>query len=120
MTQQLTLNFEPGLAERHQSLKGCVREAVYKNTRPLKAIAADMDMSESDLSRKLGGNPDDPRKFSVDDLEAFIRATGDATPIYYLVEKYTVSVEAKQAYAASELARLLPSVLALAKQMGLK
>lgn len=108
------------MSERHKSLKACVRERVYANVRPLKAIAADMDLSESDLTRKLSENPADPRKFSICDLENYITATGDHAPIYYLLEKFEVSADAKQAYAASEFAKMLPQMLALAKQMGIK
>lgn len=120
MTVQHTLNFEPGLAERWKTLKSCVRGRVYGNGKPLKAIAADMDLSESDLSRKLGENPNDPRNLTCDDLEAYILKTGDTTPIVYLVEKYAINLEAKQAYAAAELARQLPEIIALARTLGLK
>lgn len=120
MSQQLTLSFEPGLSDRHKSLKACVRERVYANQKPLKAIAADMDLSESDLTRKLSDNQNDPRKFSVCDLENYIKATGDHTPIFYLIEKFAVSTEAKQAFAVAEFAKALPQILALAKQMGVK
>ena len=115
MTAQLTLNFEPGLSERHRSLKACVRERVYGHGAPLKTIAGDMDLSETELTRKLSDNPNDTRDLNCDDLEAFIRATGDVTPIYYLIEKYAVSLEAKRAFASAELARALPGLLALAK-----
>ena len=120
MPIQHTLNFEPGLAERWKSLKACVRGRVYGNGKQLKAIAADMDLSESDLSRKLGENPSDPRNLTCDDLEAYIAKTGDTTPILYLVEKYAINLEAKQAYAAAELARQLPDLIALARQLGVK
>lgn len=120
MPIQHVLNFDPGLSERWSSLKSCVRERVYANKKPLKAIAADMDLSESDLSRKVGGNPDDPRNFSIDDLERYIETTGDVTPILYLVEKYSVSENAKRAYAAAEFAKMLPEMIALAKQMGVQ
>lgn len=118
MAAQLTLNFEPGLSERHKSLKACIRERIYANGRPLKVIAADMDTSPTELTRKLGENPNDPRNLSVDDLEAYLQATGDHAPIYYLIEKFAVSTEAKQAYAAAELAKVLPNIIALVKQMG--
>lgn len=120
MSQQLTLSFEPGLSERHKSLKSVVREGVYSHQRPIKAIAADMDLSESDLTRKLGDNPADPRKLSVCDLEKYIDVTGDHSPIFYLIEKYQVSAEIKQARAAAELAKLLPPLIALARQAGVK
>lgn len=120
MAQQLTLSFEPGLAERHRSLKACVRERVYGQPSPLKTVAADMDLSESELTRKLAANPNDTRNLNCDDLEAYITATGDTTPIYYLIEKFAVSTEVKQAFAAAEFAKALPQILALAKQMGAK
>src|SRR5690242_7997933 len=85
---QLHLDFTPGLAERHRSLKACVRQGAYSHPNPLKTIAADMDMSESELSRKLSENPEDKRNLSCDDLERYIQATGDTDPIFYLVEKY--------------------------------
>lgn len=117
---QLSLNFEPGLSERHSTLKGCVRERVYAHLKPLKAIAADMDLSETELTRKLADNPNDTRNLNCDDLEAYIAKTGDVTPIYYLIEKYAVSNETKKAFAAAELAKALPGILALAKQLGVK
>lgn len=120
MPVQHTLNFEPGLAERWRTLKACVRERVYANIKPLKSIAADMDLSESDLSRKLADNPNDQRNFTCDDLEAYVAKTGDATPIFYLIEKYAVNPEAKRAYAAAELAKALPEILALAKSLNVK
>lgn len=120
MTQQLTLNFEPGLAEKHRSLKNCVRERIYGSGKALKIIGADMDLSETELTRKLADNPNDTRNLNCDDLEAYLDASHDLTPIYYLIEKYAVSTEAKSAYAAAELVKLLPAVLALAKQAGMK
>lgn len=117
---QLTLNIEPGLAERHKSLKDCVRERAYGRPESLKDLAEVMGMTDSDLSRKLGGNPGDPRNFTTDNLEAYLEATGDHSPIFYLIEKYAVSIEAKQSFAAAEFARLLPRMLALARQMGVK
>lgn len=120
MPVQHTLNFDPGLSERWRSLKACVRERVYAHIKPLKTIAADMDLSESELSRKLADNPNDPRNLSCDDLEAYIAKTQDVTPILYLVEKYAVNPDVKRAYAAAELARALPEILALAKALNVK
>ncbi|HJV73137.1 MAG TPA: hypothetical protein VJ654_02860 [Noviherbaspirillum sp.] len=114
-TNQMTLDFEAGLVERFPSLLDCIRNGAYTNRNPLKTIAADMDISQSDLSRKLAGNPDDPRRFSVDDLERYIDKTGDVTPIYYLVEKYLQDEECRQRRALSELTKQLPDILALFK-----
>jgi hypothetical protein len=111
----MTLDFQPGLTERFAGLLDCVRQGAYTHRNPLKTIAADMDLSQSELSRKLSGNPDDPRRLSVEDLEKYISATGDMTPIYYLVEKFLSDDEAKQRRAMSELTKQLPAILALIK-----
>lgn len=110
---QLTLDFQPGLVERHRSLHACVRQCAYSHRNPLKAIAADMDLSQSELSRKLSDNDDDPRRLSVDDLEKFIEATGDTTPILYLIEKFLADQETKQRAAAQSLMKMLPDLVAL-------
>lgn len=117
-SHQMSIDFEPGLAERHQSALDCVRECAYTHKHPLKTLAADMDMSQSELSRKLAHNPDDPRRFTIDDLERFIEATGDVTPVYYLVEKYIEDADLRQRRALSELANLAPQLAALIKQAG--
>lgn len=114
-TNQLTLDFEPGLVERYPSLLDCIRNGAYTHRNPLKTIAADMDMSQSDLSRKLAGNPEDPRRFSVDDFEKYVEKTGDLAPIYYLVEKYLQDDTHRQQRALSQLAKQLPDILALVK-----
>lgn len=114
-TNQMTLDFEAGLVERFPTLLDCIRNGAYTNRNPLKTIAADMDISQSDLSRKLAGNPDDPRRFSVEDMEKYIEKTGDVTPIYYLVEKYLQDEEHRQRRALSELTKQLPEILALFK-----
>ena len=117
-TSQLTLDFHPGLAERHGSVLDCVKTCIYSNAKPLKTLAADMDMSASDLSRKLANNPDDPRRFSVNDLEAYLQVTGDTTPILYLAQKYCVGNEEKQRAALTALAGLAPQLQALLKAAG--
>lgn len=114
----MTLDFTPGLTDRHDSLLSCIREAAHTHHNPLKTIAADMDLSLSELSRKLGNNPDDPRKFSVSDLERFIAATGDVTPIYYLIERFLEDESLRHRRALAELVKLAPQLAALIKQAG--
>jgi hypothetical protein len=92
---QMSLNFEPGRAESYGTCREFVAARVHQIGRPQKAIAADMDYSPSDLSRKLAQNPDDSRRFSLDDLERYMDVTGDTEPVLYLVEKY-LGDEAKQ------------------------
>jgi hypothetical protein len=112
---QLTLDFEPSLVERHRTCMDCIRQSAYTNRNPLKTIAADMDLSESELSRKLAQNPNDTRRFTLDDLEAFIEATGDKTPVIYLAAKYLADTEKVKQAAVDKLMRDLPDLMALLK-----
>ncbi len=85
---QLTINFDAGLTDCYSTCREYVAARVHQLGKPQKAIAADMDYSPSDLSRKLAQNPDDSRRFTLDDLERYIEVTGDSAPVLYLVEKY--------------------------------
>jgi hypothetical protein len=90
---QLVLNFDLGMAESYRSCREYIAARVHQIGRPQKAIAADMDYSPSDLSRKLAQNPDDSRRFTLDDLEKYIEVTGDKKPVLYLVEKYLAETD---------------------------
>lgn len=83
-TEQLTLNFQPGLVDRHGSLRDCVAAGVYQ--RGLKRIAGDLDQAPGNLSVQL--SDDHTRHFSVDSLERYLEKTGDTSPILYLIEKF--------------------------------
>lgn len=86
--QQVTINFDAGIAESYASCREYVAARIHQQGRPQKSIAADMDYSPSILSRKLSPSESDTSKFTLDDLEKFIQTTGDVQPVYYLVEKY--------------------------------
>lgn len=90
---QLMLDFDAGLAKRYSSAREVVADRVHQqgHHQPQKAIAADMDYSPSQLSRKLTQSPNDSARFTLDDLEKFMQVTGDIQPVYYLVEKYVAN-----------------------------
>lgn len=98
---QLTLNFDASIVDSYSSCREYVQARVHQVTRdgrpiPQKVIAADMDLSPSDLSRKLAQAPGDPRSFSLDNLEDYVTTTGDVEPVLYLVAKYlTAATEAE-------------------------
>lgn len=110
---QLTLDFEPSLVDRHKTCMDCVRQTAYTNRNPIKTIAADMDLSESELSRKLAQNPNDTRRFTVDDLENLFSSTGDTTPILYLAVKYLTDQRVVRQAAVDKLMKDLPGVMEL-------
>ena len=115
---QLTLDFQPGLTELRSSCLDCVDAQIKTSGKPLKTIAADMDMSSSELSRKLAANKDDPRHFTLADFEKYLTSTGDTTPILYLAQKYCISNLVKRDQALSALASMAPQLQALLKAAG--
>lgn len=117
-TSRVQLEIPDGLAERYSTALEVVRAGAYSNRKPLKTIAADMDVSPSDLSRKLANNPDDPRRFTLLDLESYVTSTGDIQPVFYLVQKFCTDPQAKQRDALAALAKLAPQIQALLKQAG--
>lgn len=92
-----------------------VRASVYDCGKPFKAIAADLDMSKSELSRRIGDNPSDPLPFPLDRLPDLIRATGDKRPIYWLIEAFLEDRESKRKRSIDQLAKLLPQIHQLVK-----
>ena len=110
---QLTLAFEPGLAQRHRDLTDCLSACVYRTG--LTRAAGLMDVAPSALSEKLSGARD--RHVSLMELERYLGATGDLTPIYYLLERYCRDPQAQQMEAIAKLAALadqLPGLMAAA------
>lgn len=113
MSQQLTLSLEPGLSARFGSLKECMAAGVYQ--RGVVAVAGKIDRQPSHLSEALSGS--DRRKLDVDDLEAYLQATGDLRPVHYLIAKYLGDPGIAQQEALAQLAevtKLLPGLMAAA------
>jgi len=112
---QLTLAFEPGLAERHLSLRECVASGIYQ--RGLGRVALDLNKAPGNLSVELSGDAD--RHFSVDSLEAYIAKSGDITPIHYLIDKFLQDKSNAQAQAMAQLGPILAQLAPLMRQAGL-
>jgi hypothetical protein len=112
---QLTLSFEPGIAERYRCLRECIAAGVYRNG--LGNTAIDLDIAPGNLSVQISDDPS--RHFSVDSLERYIAKTGDTTPIYYLIEKF---LSAKSEDKAAEMAAAMQALKQMApafKKLGL-
>lgn len=104
--ENITLTFEPGPADAYNSCREYIGALVHMQGRQQKAIAADMDLCPSALSRKVAQSPNDSMRFTLDDLERFLEVTGDLRPIYYLVEKYNGSRQQRIDALRAELERL--------------
>lgn len=86
---QYTLNFEPALPDRFPTLRAYVAHRSAVVAKPMKAQAADMDVAPSTLSRKLNPAEGDTQRFNLDDLESWLKSTGDgAAVVEYLAAKY--------------------------------
>jgi predicted transcriptional regulator len=119
---QLTLNFEPTLPDRFPTLRAYIAHRLPLLNCSAKVVAAEMDMSPSTLSRKLNPAEGDTQRFNVDDLEAYIKATGEASAVVeYLVSKYLDSDSARNARTIAKVEKLsqeLASALASLKTIG--
>ena len=118
LTGQLAIEFEPGITQRYGSLLECIASGVYQ--RNLKSIASDLDLPRGNLTVMLSG--DGQRHFGVDHLERYIEATGDVTPILYLVAKHLGGAAAKQesavAQAAATLSMMSDTIASLTQQLA--
>ncbi len=111
MPTQLTMNFEPVFHKQWESCREYMDDKLipdYLNERGLqkKYLAADLEMSPSELRRKLCPGVGDKRNFTLDDLEKWLGVTKDLRPLFYLFEKYSADHE-------DELARLKARVAEL-------
>jgi hypothetical protein len=111
---QLTLDFEPTLPERFNTLRAFVAHRAMVVDKPLKVQAADMDLSPSVLSRKLNPNEGDTQRLNLDDFENWLASTGDAAAIVeYLAAKYLDDDGARKQRAISKLEAMLPELACL-------
>lgn len=98
--QQLTLNFDAGLATAYNSCREYLQTRIHQLGKQQKYIAADMGYSPSDLSRKLAQNESDSRRLTLDDFEKYLDTQKDYQPLIYLVEKYFGSGDTEDELAA--------------------
>jgi hypothetical protein len=95
-----------------------VAACVYGCRSGLKGVAADIDVSPSELSRMLNREQDDPRKLDVEDFVGIVQSTGDTRPVQWLIERFLHNPEQQKAMAAAQLAQILPAIIELAHQAG--
>ena len=86
---------------------------IQVQAKPAKTIAADMDLSPSTLSRKLNPSEHDTQRFNIDDLENYIKVTGDTSAIEYLAAKYLCSDESRRARAIAHVETLSAELVGL-------
>ncbi|TAK45241.1 MAG: hypothetical protein EPO27_10500 [Betaproteobacteria bacterium] len=114
--RQLSFTLESSLVQQFPDFRDVIKASVYSCGRAFKAIAADLDMSVSELSRKLTDNPADPVHFPVHRLPELVRATGDKRPILWLVESFLDDPDLRKQHAVDRIEQLVPELLALVKE----
>lgn len=117
---QIALDFTPGLTAQYRSLREVAAAAVYASRKGVSGVAARLDMSPTDLTKRLNADSAEPRPLRVEDLEGIIESTGDMRPIYWLIERFLRDPESAKQQAVSQLATLLPALIELTRQAGIK
>jgi len=115
---QLSFDLEPGLVARFPHWEDVIAAAVYASRRGLNGIAGDLDMSPSELTRRLNRNSDESRPLRVHDAVRIVEATGDMRPVYWLVERFLQTDSVRREQAISQIATLLPVLTELVAQAG--
>ena len=113
VTQQFEIDFEGGLTQRFPAFMDCVRDSVYGCGRQFKAIASDLDMSPSELSKRL--SPSGDIHFALERLPELVDATRNLNPIFWLVERYCGDPEKKRKQAIAQLPTLVAQLQQLVK-----
>ena len=116
---QLRLELQPGLLTRFASLRECVYHSVLNDSRGLKAVAADCDLSKSELSRRLHPTDGDPRSLDVDLFVQIMRSTGDLAPLHWLMAAFLEDDDSRRRAATDQLARMLPEIAQLLEAAGI-
>lgn len=116
---QIALDFTPGLTTRFKSIKQVCAHAVYSSRGGLSGVAAALDMSPSELSKRLSETDStDNRPLRDVDIEKIIEETRDHAIVHWMVEKFLGDPQAKREMAMSQLVALVPIFTALAEQAG--
>jgi hypothetical protein len=110
---QLTLQLQPGLLQRYRTLRECLHHSVMNDSRGIKAVAADCDLSVSELTRRLSPSDGDPRSCDVNLLEPIMASTNDLTPLYWLNARFLQCPDTKRAQAVEQLSAMLPQIAQL-------
>lgn len=110
---QIALELQPGLLQRYSTLRECVHHSVQNDPRGPKSVAADCDLSISELSRRLNPSEGDPRSCDVNLMVQVMDSTGDLMPLHWLMARYLRDNETRRNAAVDKLAQLVPEIAAL-------
>ena len=109
----VTLSFEP---PRFETLKELIAHVVYSCGRPVKHVAADLDMSPPELTQIIAGT--EGRRFPLEKLSALIDATAPRGHliIYWLIDRHLTDKVARKDRALSMLEAMLPELMQVVEE----
>ena len=119
--RHLSITYQGGLTHTSRSLRELLLVQVQHNGGVV-AVAGKMDLAPSKLSEKLAGGDTSgkPRGMTIDELERYIKETGDVAPVHYLVEKFLTCPDAQHAEAIAQFTNLARAMAPLAQSLGIK
>lgn len=115
---QLTLELHTDVRRRFGTLRECLYWSVLNDSRGIKAVAADCDISVSELSRRLHPSDDDPRSCDVNLMVKVMHSTRDLSPLHWLMAEFLQDEDTKRRAAMDQLSQLMPQIAALLAQAG--
>lgn len=101
--QQLSLSFEPGLAQKYRDIRECFAACVYQ--RGLGRVAAAVDVAPSNLSAMLSG-------------DRHLPAEKDTTPAMFLAAKWLTDASTLQQQALAQIPTLMADLQRLVAVAG--
>lgn len=116
---QLTLELQPSLLQRFSTLRQCVHHTALTYPKGMKQLAADLDLSESELSRRLNPSEDDKRSCDVNLMVRIVEITGDLAPLHWFMARFLHDAELHKQQAMNALVQMAPQMLALFVEAGL-
>ena len=112
---QLSLTFEPGLAQRYRDLRECFAARVYATG--LGRVAAAVDVQPSNLCAMLSGE----RNLDTGVIERYMAHFGDTMPAQYMAARWLQDATTLQQQAMAQIPQLvadLQRLTAMAQGQG--
>ena len=100
-TSQLSLSFEPGLAQRYRDLRECFAARVYAPG--LGRVAAAVDVQPSNLSAMLSGE----RNLDTGVVERYMAHFGDTSPAQFMAARWLQDAATLQQQAMAAIPALV-------------
>jgi hypothetical protein len=106
---QLSLTFEPGLAQRYRDLRECFAARVYATG--LGRVASAVDVQPSNLSAMLAGE----RNLDTGIVERYMTHFGDTLPAQYMAARWLQDAATLQQQAMAQIPQLVADLQRLAE-----